>query len=818
MKRAQKSKHDGISCSERDRKHRSPYMTCTSIPDDNLRGRTCKQKHGDQPDQKLEVYQEKYLSKKIMTFQWSTSETHMPEKSDLLQTICHRIKNNVSPDVTIRIKDKKFECHSIVLLCYMDLSEEMKCTRKEIALNENKISYETFVEIYHWMLTESDKSHMKLTRGNVLQILEAAKYLGVEELENQCWAFINSEEIFNEATAFFLYLNAKNSLPEESREPIMQLMLPRIQKFFLILVSSRNWIELDVKDACALLSSNYTRVRCELEIFMSAVRWLQADWNTRKQHVVQVMQCVRFGLMSPFHLVQIRQSSEFTQMTTLPGVQKLITEGMDVATVKSTHALVTNKEKQVSQMFGLKVPLPRHYLKHDDYLYDRLSCIYRDFLSQLNKIKEGKIPLNDDDDDATSVDEKSARNKSPSVVPRRDNAFIKVKEMPLEEQKTEKIIQIVTDNSDETPGVRNHFMELSSRNVKKINDSKRKQEISTSPPCSVARNILDRAESAIFMEESEAVLVFGGVDKRASFSRQKETGREIHRYNPFVNTWQLVDKMPAARQYHSTVYHDGLVYIAGGIDLSRGENNAELVSNSVWSFNPTNKQWTHEADMIHPRKNFNLVACRDKLYAIGGLNGRDVLTSVECYDPVGRIWHEVAPFKEARMGLAAAEVGDKIWIAGGHNGHALNPLSDKVECYDPGSNTWSTLTPKLRYPRYMATLVCVSNEKIYLIGGAAQTDSSNVDKMYSVSDLDVLDLAEKKEWRSVSELAHPRHGHTASILSTQILIIGGVTTVYKKPVKSVECWCFKRQAWIKGVSGLLEPIVGHSSVVLPSKT
>lgn len=811
MKQYQRSTHEELSNSGKSRKHRSPYMTCTSVPDDNIHGRTHKKQDGDQPEQKLENYHEKYLSKKIMAFQWTGEETHMPEKSDLLQMICERIKNNLSPDVTIRIKDKKFECHSIVLTCYMNLSEEMKCTRKEIALNENKISYETFVEIYHWMLTEPDKSHMKLSRSNVLQLLEAAKYLAVEELENQCWAFINNEEIFNEATAFFMYLNAKQSTSAESREPIMQLMLPRIQTFFLILVSSKNWIELDMKDVCALLSSNYTLVRCELEIFMSAVRWLQADWNTRKQCVVKVMQCVRFGLMSPFHLVQIRQSPEFTQITTLPGVQKLITEGMDVATVKSTHALVTNDGRRVSQMFGLREPLPRHYLKHDGYLYDRLSCIYKDFLDELNGIKEGKIALNDSD--TASDDEIPRRPKSSaessSVSKIRDKTSTKVVKTASEDQKVDRVKHIVRDCSSEIPGSNitvDNCMPLSKRNLDQLN------KINSNESNPIERNVPDRAESAIFMEESEAVLVFGGVYKRASYVRQKETGREIHRYNPFVNTWQLVDKMPAARQYHSTVYHQGLVYIAGGVDLS-----TEAICKSLWSFNPMNKQWTLEADMIHARKNFNLIACQEKLYAIGGLDASGVLTSVEFYDPLSHMWHEVAPLREARMGLAAAEVNGKIWIAGGHNGHALNPLSDKVECYDPSNNTWCTVLPKLRYPRYMATLMCVNNEKIYLIGGAA-SDSSNVDKMYSVSDLDVLELADRKEWRCVSELAQPRHGHSASMLSTQILIIGGVTTVYKKPVKSVECWCCKRQAWIQGISGLLEPIVGHSSVALPCKT
>lgn len=825
------------------RTQRSQYLTCTFKSDQNLRvGRTAKQKLKDgkdfDGDEKLGVYHEKYLSKKIMAFHWGEADTRMPEKSDLFEMICFRIKNNVCPDMIVRINDRKVECHSIVLLCYMDLPDEIR-SRREVILNEKRISYETFEDIYQWMLTDPEKSHLKLSRENVLQLLEAAKYLGVQELEHQCWAFINSAEIFSEATAFFLYLNAKKNLDQESREPIMQLMLPRIQKFFLILVSSRNWIELDVHDVCALLCSNYTRVRCELEIFMSAVRWLQAEWNSRKQHVVQVMQCVRFGLMSPFHLVEIRQSAEFHEITSVPGVQKLITEGMDVATVKSTHALIPNNRK-LSQIFGLTEPSPRHYLKHQPDLYENHSLIYRDFLSQLNKIKEGEISLNEDVE--TSEDEETVRHKSTERAihsNKRDKSSNKIKETITEgiyskEQKPDIPMELKKDTSHvvakPSKAQPKSYMELNSKNLKKFNEyieeadtkvrkyhTPESESIQSSEEDKDRHQVTERAESSVFMEESEAVLVFGGVDARAPYSKIKKNGREIYRYNPFLNTWQLIGEMPVARHHHSTVYHNGMVYLAGGVDPSSDEKTTDIVSNSVWSFNPNNKQWTQEPNMTYPRKIFSFVSCLDKIYAIGGQDSKTLLSSVECYDPVAHTWEDVAPLKIARMGMAVAEINDKIWIAGGYTGDKMNPVTDKVECYDPRTNTWTTLATKLRYPRYLATLVSVNNEKLYIIGGASQTDATNTQKMYSVSDLDVL-VSNEKEWKFITELVVPRHAHSASVLSSQILIIGGVTTVYKRTLKSVECWCFDRQAWIKGVSGLPATILGHSSVALPLKS
>lgn len=65
--------------------------------------------------------------------------------------------------------------------------------------------------------------------------------------------FIDNTDVFNEDTAFLLYMEAKDrDLPE-----VRELMLPRIQNFFLMLVSSKDWLEMELDDVKNLLKSNY---------------------------------------------------------------------------------------------------------------------------------------------------------------------------------------------------------------------------------------------------------------------------------------------------------------------------------------------------------------------------------------------------------------------------------------------------------------------------------------------------------------------------------------------------------------------------------
>lgn len=69
----------------------------------------------------------------------------------------------------------------------------------------------------------------------------------------------------------------------------------------------------------------------EMEVFMAAVRWLMCDWEKRHKHLVEVMSCVRFGLISPWQLVDVRrnpENQEFLLVTRNPDVSCMIEDGL----------------------------------------------------------------------------------------------------------------------------------------------------------------------------------------------------------------------------------------------------------------------------------------------------------------------------------------------------------------------------------------------------------------------------------------------------------------------------------------------------------
>lgn len=181
---------------------------------------------------------------------------HQPRKESLIRLLKTMIDNYIKTDVVIRIGDKSFNCHMMVLQCYSSFF--MSIDNKEIIyLPPSKVSQEAFVMIYDWMLSPEPK----VQREGIIQLFIAAQFLKIKALVDQCWVCLDDER-FCEDAAFLLYLKAR----EFKLELIMDLMMSRISKFFLIWVASKEFLDLDVKEVCTLLKSNSLGVNSESEV------------------------------------------------------------------------------------------------------------------------------------------------------------------------------------------------------------------------------------------------------------------------------------------------------------------------------------------------------------------------------------------------------------------------------------------------------------------------------------------------------------------------------------------------------------------------
>src|SRR6185503_8779973 len=75
--------------------------------------------------------------------------------------------------------------------------------------------------------------------------------------------------------------------------------------------------------------------------------------------------------------------------------------------------------------------------------------------------------------------------------------------------------------------------------------------------------------------------------------------------------------------------------------------------------------WIARKPMPTPRRALALASLGDRIVAVGGFDGTNLLGTVEIYDPRTDAWTAAAPMPTPRAGLALAAFNGKLYAIGG---------------------------------------------------------------------------------------------------------------------------------------------------------
>lgn len=75
---------------------------------------------------------------------------------------------------------------------------------------------------------------------------------------------------------------------------------------------------------------------------------------------------------------------------------------------------------------------------------------------------------------------------------------------------------------------------------------------------------MELLKSSLYLKNSETILVFGGINPDDNVHTFKNEGKQVLRYVPSTNEWEIISYMVKSRQYHAIAYFQGRVYLAGG--------------------------------------------------------------------------------------------------------------------------------------------------------------------------------------------------------------------------------------------------------------
>ena len=192
------------------------------------------------------------------------------------------------------------------------------------------------------------------------------------------------------------------------------------------------------------------------------------------------------------------------------------------------------------------------------------------------------------------------------------------------------------------------------------------------------------------------------------------------------NSWVTKASMHFSRTGAGAAVVNGIVYVIGGSQrYNTSDSGFSYRSiNSTEAYDPASDIWFDKASMPTSRDGLGVAVFQDKIYCFGGRNvSKDysISTNVnEVYDTETDSWETKMPMPTARSGFQASVVDDKIYLIGGRvesESSSISKKSAQVEIYDPLTDTWAFGLP---IPTAVAGYAsAVVDGKIYIISGVA---------------------------------------------------------------------------------------------------
>mmetsp|Transcript_117888 Transcript_117888/g.263544 ORF Transcript_117888/g.263544 Transcript_117888/m.263544 type:complete len:550 (-) Transcript_117888:36-1685(-) len=178
--------------------------------------------------------------------------------------------------------------------------------------------------------------------------------------------------------------------------------------------------------------------------------------------------------------------------------------------------------------------------------------------------------------------------------------------------------------------------------------------------------------------------------------------RSVEALDPRMRKWQALGQLSMPRSAACATTSEGRLWVLGGTSGTR--------QSTVEVYDPRADRWELvQADMTEVRSAGQACVCKDRLYALGGVNENHTIhRSMECFGRSGggsRVssWTVLHSMEEPRMDFGCCEFSGMIMVSGGQHGDVL-PSS---EFYKPELDDWQPGPPMLT-PRYGHQLLLVN--------------------------------------------------------------------------------------------------------------
>lgn len=260
------------------------------------------------------------------------------------------------------------------------------------------------------------------------------------------------------------------------------------------------------------------------------------------------------------------------------------------------------------------------------------------------------------------------------------------------------------------------------------------------------------------------IYVVGGFNKPSLQNALKfAISNDVEVYDTASDSWSNTTPLPEGRHHAGIASLNGLLYVVGG--FAQSFMSIWHAVPTVYQYNPATKEWRELAPMPTARGALGVAIYQNRLYAIGGYDGKHNSGAVEIFDPKTNTWSSGTSMPTPRDHLAVVASGNRIYTIGGRPDLDYHHNMGTVEEYDPHSNQWRPRT-NLPTPRSGIT-AGVINDWIFVLGGESGDGTFNTNEAYHPG---------TDQWRTMTPMPTARHGLGSAVINDRLYVISGGPT------------------------------------------
>ncbi|KAM3866016.1 actin-binding protein IPP [Diretmus argenteus] len=532
-------------------------------------------------------------------------------------------------DVGLRVGCRVFRVHRLVLAASSPyFSALFSGGMREVDEEEVQIQG-VEAEVFEILLDFIYTGLINVTVENVQELMVAADMLQLSEVVSICGEFLKGHMDPSNCVGIFQFLEQIACMD------MLEFTENYIHVHFLEVCVTDEFWGLSKDQLMTLLRSEELRIEDEYQVFTAAMEWVLQDVAKRKKNVVEVLDPVRFPLLSPQRLFKyIEGVSDFSLRVALQTLLKEYTE-------------VTKSPKE-NKMYSLLQPAKmRPRRKARKYLYA---------IGGYTRLQGGRWS---DSRALSCVERFDSFNQYWTTVSSLHQARSGLGVTVLEG-----MIYVVGGEKDSM-----------------IFDCTERFDPVTKQWAAVASLNFPRCGVGVCPCHGALYALGGWIGS--------EIGKTMERYDPEENKWEVIGNMAVPRYYFGCCELQGFIYVIGGIS----DEGMELRSAEV--YDPISGRWSALPVMVTRRAYVGVACLNNCIYAVGGWNeALGSLETVEKYCPEEEKWVEVAPMSTARAGVSVSAVNGLLYAVGGRassRDFSAPVTVDSVEIYDPHLDTWTEI-------------------------------------------------------------------------------------------------------------------------------